>query len=159
VDWLIPVVLAVAGAVVLLLILLGIARLLEKRRAQQVLARFAGQEVLGLTSNALFFGRESLGMAQVRGNGGLVLTPEQLFFEMWAPRRQVAIPVGSIGAITTPKSHLGKSRFRPLLKVEYKNEAGNADSCAWLVRNLETWRAALERLVQLRAEARDRAEG
>lgn len=144
---------AVVFAAALVAVLLGIARSLEKRRAAEVLARFAGQEILGATSNALFFGQQSRGRGQVRGNGVLVLTPELLVFELWSPRRRFEIPVGSITAVSTPKSHLGKSRFRPLLKVEYENRGGQVDSCAWLIGNLETWHAALTRLTAMRAAA------
>jgi hypothetical protein len=141
---------ALVFAVLLVLVIRVVARSIEKKRAAEVMRRFAGQEILGATSNALFFGRESRGKGQVRGNGVLVLTPELLYFEMWAPKRRFAIPLESISAVSAPKSHLGKSRFRPLLKVEYKNPQGQADSCAWLIKNLETWHGALSRIVEMR---------
>ena len=153
-DELNPVVVAVAGAVVfafvLILVIRAIARSIEKKRAKEVMARFVGQEVLGATSNALFFGQESRGMGQVRGNSVLVLTPEQLYCEMWSPRRRFEIPVGSITEISTPESHLGKTRFSKLLKVSYENASGRDDSCAWLIRNLDTWQGALTKLIELR---------
>ena len=112
---LIAVTCALIFAFALVVVIRLIARAIEKKRAAEVMARFAGQEVLGASSQALFFGQESKGMGQVRGNGVLVLTPELLYFELWAPRRRFEIPVESITAVSSPRSHLGKSRFRPLL--------------------------------------------
>jgi hypothetical protein len=156
-DWLLPVVIAVTCALalagVLVLVIGGLARRLERQRAQEVLARFAGREILGLNSNALFFGQASKGVGQLRGNGVLVLTPARLFFEMWAPRRELSIPVASITSVSTPRSHLGRTSFRPLLEVKHKDEQGRGDSSAWLIQNVETWHAALERLVALRTGA------
>ena len=40
-------------------------------------------------------------------------------------------------------SHLGKSIFRPLLRVRFVDELGNPDSVAWFVRDLPAWEAAL----------------
>ena len=150
---LIAVTCALIFAFALVVVIRLIARAIEKKRAAEVMARFAGQEVLGASSQALFFGQESKGMGQVRGNGVLVLTPELLYFELWTPRRRFEIPVASITAVSSPKSYLGKSRSRPLLKVEYENRGGQADSCAWLVRNRETWRGALSRIIEMRDAA------
>jgi hypothetical protein len=158
-GWIVPVVCGVLGVALLLTLTFTFTRRLEKRRAEEVLARFAGQEILGLTSNALFFGQQSRGPGQVRGNGVLLLTRSQLFFQMWAPRREYTIPLDAIRAVSTPKSHLGKTRFRPLLKVEYTNSAGDSDSCAWLLGNLETWSAALQKVVALRDSAAEEGRG
>ncbi|MFO8071302.1 MAG: hypothetical protein R6V85_05435 [Polyangia bacterium] len=137
---------SLGGAVLLLLVMVALARRLERRRGLEVLAGFRGRRVLGMTSNANFFGRESQGPGQLRGNGVLVLTPETLYFEMWAPRRAHEIPVAAIREVGIRKSHLGKTRFRPLLHVTFTDERGREDSSAWLLRDVETWRAALEKL-------------
>jgi hypothetical protein len=88
---------------------------------------------------ASFFGQESRGVRQLRGNGTLILTDSDLIFEMWVPNKQLRIPLRSIQTIENPKSFLGKSRFTPLLKVVYVNEEGTTDAMAWQVRDLDGW--------------------
>lgn len=88
---------------------------------------------------ASFFGQESRGATQMRGNGTLILTAADLIFEMWLPNRQFRIPLRNIQAIENPTSFLGKSRFTPLLKVVYTNDQGAADSMAWQVSDLSGW--------------------
>jgi hypothetical protein len=153
-SWSLVVLISLGGTVALFVVMGALARRLERRRGLEVLAGFRGREVLGMTSNANFFGRESLGGGQLRGNGVLVLTPETLYFEMWAPRRAHEIPVAAIRAVELRKSHLGKTRFRPLLHVTFTDEGGREDSSAWLLRDVETWRAALEKLAQKEQPAR-----
>ncbi len=81
-------------------------------------------------------------MLQARGSGGLVLTREAVHFLSLAGEG-VVIPLQAITAITTAKSHLGKTVGRPLLKIDFEG-----DSIAFLVRDLAAWR---ERLEQQRA--------
>ena len=88
---------------------------------------------------ASFFGQESLRSIQMRGNGTLILTASDLIFEMWVPNKQFRIPLRSIQSIENPTSFLGKSRFKPLLKVAYVNDQGAIDSMAWQVPDLGGW--------------------
>ncbi|MFH1093530.1 MAG: hypothetical protein V1739_05165 [Candidatus Omnitrophota bacterium] len=120
---------------------------LEKKRATEVLDKFKDKKVYGQTSNANFFGQESLGAAKVRGNGVLVLAEGVLYFEMWVPGRELSIPFSSITGVETPKVFLGKTKGKALLKVCFKNQSGNADSAAWLLNNLTHWQSAIEKIV------------
>lgn len=88
---------------------------------------------------AHFFGQESRGVTQMRGNGTLILTDSDLIFEMWVLNTEFRIPLRSIQAIENPSWFLGKSRFTPLLKVVYTNDQGATDSMAWQVRDLGGW--------------------
>jgi hypothetical protein len=88
---------------------------------------------------ASFFGQESRGVTQMRGNGTLILTGSDLIFEMWVPNKEFRIPLRSIQDIENPTSFLGKSRFTPLLKVVYINEHGATDSMSWQVPDLGDW--------------------
>jgi hypothetical protein len=88
---------------------------------------------------ASFFGQESRGATQLRGNGTLILTDSDLIFEMWVPNREFRIPLRSIQTIENPTSFLGKSRFTPLLKVVYTNDQATTDSMAWQVPDLGEW--------------------
>jgi hypothetical protein len=88
---------------------------------------------------ASFFGQESRGAAQMRGNGTLILTSSDLIFEMWVVNKEFRIPLQSIQSLENPSSFLGKSRFTPLLKVVYTNEQGTTDAMAWQVPDLSGW--------------------
>ena len=88
---------------------------------------------------ASFFGQESRGGTQMRGNGTLILTDSDLIFEMWVPNREFRIPLRSIQSLENPASFLGKSRFAPLLKVVYTNDQGTTDAMAWQVPDLSGW--------------------
>lgn len=103
------------------------------------LAQFTEVSILRSTGNCNFFGLESKGRKQIRGNGVLVLTPQELCFQMYLPKREFRIKLSSITAISTPKSHLGKTKFRPLLHVDFTNDEGQPDSVAWWILELDTW--------------------
>jgi len=62
-------------------------------------------------------------------------------------KKELLIPIKSIIEITNPKSHMHRSVFRPLLKVIFTNENGEADSAAWYVRKLDDWNKALNKLI------------
>ncbi len=119
-----------------------------KKRVKGILDKFKGRRVLKTSTGANFFGQESLGQKQVRGNGVLILTEEELYFEMWMPKREFQIPVSSIVDVETPKSHLHKTKLQPLLKVIFRNRENELDSFAWLVRDLSGWKDALLRFVK-----------
>ncbi len=112
-----------------------------ERRAR---ALVEGEQVSLLDGQALSFGIESAGVTQVRGNGCLLLTPTRLVFAMWAPKRELCIPRDRVEAIERPRSHLGKSQGVELLKVIFRDDAGDSDAVAWRVRDLDAWVAALD---------------
>ena len=124
-----------------------VARLFKKRK-EEIMKKFEGHKVLIAFGSANFFGLESKGVKQVRGNGVLVLTEEKLYFEMWVkPKTIIEIPSKSIKKIDIVKSHVHKSKLKPLLKVIFINGIGEHDSVAWMVNNLEEWRNTLEKLI------------
>jgi hypothetical protein len=88
---------------------------------------------------ASFFGQESRGAMQMRGNGTLILTDSELIFEMWVPDREFRIPLRSIQSLENPRWFLGKSRFARLLKVAYTDAQGSTDAMAWQVADLAGW--------------------
>lgn len=94
---------------------------------------------------ANFFGVESRGKAQVRGNGHLALTADEIVFVMWVGSRRLRIPRSAITSVHRKRSHLGKTVFRDLLAVSFTNDSGAPDTAAWLVRDLPAWEAALAR--------------
>jgi hypothetical protein len=101
-----------------------------------------GEPIL-LDGSANFFGVESRGAAQMRGNGCLGASADEVFFIMWLPRREFSIPRSRITAVERVRSHLGKRIGRDLLLVRFTNEEGKPDSIAWYVKDLSAWENAL----------------
>jgi hypothetical protein len=135
--------LGVAGLLVAVAsIVLLVLRRVRAGLARRVQARFTRESIV-LAEGANFFGRRSAGLAQLRGNGALVLTKDLLWFAQAVPERDVEIPVASIRSVTTPRSFLAKTIFRPLLAVRFEGPAGE-DEIGWAVRDVEKWRQALE---------------
>jgi len=118
-----------------------------KKRITEIYEKFDDKEILVSDDKANFFGLESLGVWKVRGNGVLLLTKKEIFFGLWKPKRDLLILVKSIIEITTPKSHMHRSVFKPLLKLVFKNEQGETDSAAWYVRELDKWNQVLNEMI------------
>jgi hypothetical protein len=134
----------VAGGLLVLLLLLGfIAGLVRRRLQAELESRLPGRRVLRRSLRANFFGFASLGPAQLRGNGALVLLPEELYFLMAAPRREIRIPLERIIETSLVRSHLGKTIFRSLFHVAYHGGEGD-DAVAWAVPDPQGWREAVE---------------
>ncbi|MDQ7029810.1 MAG: hypothetical protein Q9O62_08555 [Ardenticatenia bacterium] len=124
-----------------------VVRRWRSKHTEQVLRTFANKRVLAVEPNANFFGQESSGYIQVRGNGILLVTEEELYFEMWMPRRVLHIPKAALLSVGTSSSHLGKTRGSLLLKVVFQNPQGEVDSAAWLVQDLHTCVQSLDELM------------
>ena len=139
------VVIALAFAVVLMPV---------SRRAKRV--RTGLEDELGDTirrsANVSGLGLQSRGRGQVRGNGRLVLTPEELRFRQWIPQRETTIPLAAVTSVGTERSWLGKWVGSKLLCVRWRTSDGSEDAMAWQVRDLEGWLAALH-------AQRDRSSG
>lgn len=133
----------------IIIIVLGLGlyflRNYAKSQRQAIRERFpnARYTVVG----ASFFGQESKTAAQLRGNGSFVILAEELYFQLWLPKQEFRIPLDSITAIETVSSHLGKTRFRPLLKVIFDNGTAS-DSIAWDLPNMEEAKVQLEKAVK-----------
>jgi hypothetical protein len=110
-----------------------------QRRAEK---HFSGEELLR-SEGANSFGIESAGRAQVRGNGNLALTRDEVLFAQWIPNRLTRIRRDRIVEVSTPRSHLGKTMGRKLLKIAWTTELGEEDSIALLVPDLDGWLDAL----------------
>lgn len=93
--------------------------------------------------NVRGLGLQSRGKGQVRGNGWLVLTDDELRFKQWIPAREDRIPLAAITGVETPRVWLGKTVGRKLLCVRWRTPGGGDDAMAWEVRDLDGWLAAL----------------
>ena len=93
---------------------------------------------------ANFFGQESAGVWQIRGNGNLVLAADGLYFQRILPSRIFYVDYRDITCVETPNSFLGKTRFTPLLQVNFTNDAGEADAMAWQLADVSGVKGMIE---------------
>ncbi len=119
---------------------------LFQTRINEILDGFKDKNIILSLNSANFFGQQSRKSTQVRGNGVLILTAEDLYFEMWRPKKILQIPISSVLKIEITKSFLHKSVFRKLLKVVFTNQEGEEDAAAWWVTSLDKWIEELENL-------------
>ena len=133
------------GMFFLALVIRLVRRMSAKRLAEAIPD---AAQILLQDTGANFFGLQSLGAMQIRGNGGLALTASGLYFCMLVPRRNLEIPLCSIEQASLVRSHCGKTVFRDLLKVTYRTVQGGTqivESAAWSVRDAAGWQVAIER--------------
>jgi len=145
-------VLGILGFVLLTLAVVMIPVRRRARRGEDELTRELGAGLRRIdTVNSL--GLESLGRAQVRGNGTLALSIDELRFRQWIPQRDIRVPLANVTDAGTKRWWLGKTVGRRLLCVRWRNEDGSEDAMAWQVRDLEGWLADLRGELQQRPRA------
>jgi GNAT superfamily N-acetyltransferase len=137
----------VIGALLVAALVLAVVLIPLSRRAKR--QRAGLEEELGdsmqRSANARGLGLESRGRGQVRGNGWLVLTDDELRFRQWVPQRDTTIPLAAVTAVGTERTWLGKWVGSRLLRVRWRTASDGEDAMAWQVPELEEWVAALER--------------
>jgi len=119
-----------------------------RKKSNKILEKYAPLGIVKSSVGANFFGQESLGGRQIRGNGVLLLTSEELIFELWLPTRVLRIPISKIITIGQTKWHLRKTKGVILLKVLFTNENFEEDSAAWWITEREQWTQLLESVTQ-----------
>jgi hypothetical protein len=127
-------------ALLFVLIMFPVAR--RARRLKAEMQAEVGDDA-ERSENVQGLGLESRGKGQVRGNGWLVLTTDELRFRQWVPDRETRIPRAAITAVETDRWWLGKSVGVKLLIVRWRTPEGGGDAMAWRVRDLDSWLAAL----------------
>jgi len=125
-------------------------RRIFKKRYNQIVSNFADNEISLVSASPNFYGQYSLGRGQLRGNGVLILTIDNLFFEMYFPKKKFNFPLKNIRSVDTVKSFLGKTQFRNLLQISFINDKGVEDSAAWLVKNLDVWINRIEQIIKMK---------
>jgi hypothetical protein len=135
----------VLGILAVVLLAFAVVMIPVRRRARRGEAELAQELGPGLrridTVNSL--GLQSLGRAQVRGNGTLALAVDELQFRQWIPRREIRIPLTNVSHVGTERWWLGKTVGRRLLCVRWRSDDGSEDAMAWAVRDLDGWLADL----------------
>ena len=135
----------VLGILVFIALVFAVVMVPVARRARRIGAEVEADLGPGVRrkANARGLGLESRGAAQVRGNGWLVLTDDELRFRMWVPDRETRIPLAAITDVGTERTWLGKFVGGRLLRVRWRTPEGGEDAMAWQVRDLDDWLAAL----------------
>jgi len=118
------------------------------KKTKRILEKFNEGDIIIYSKGANFFGQECKGLKQIRGNGVLILTKEELFFQIFLPKRILRIPLKNIKNVTTESRHLRKVKHVELLKVNFINEDKKEDSAAWWVKNLEGWTTKIDALIK-----------
>ena len=138
---------SVIGGITLLLIILNLFfASLRKKLENHIRDNFDKEEIIGATTRANFFGVQSKGGKQLRGNGALVLTRDRLCFIRGVPQSVYSIPTKTITQVSLPKSFNGKTVFSKLLCVHHSVEGGK-DAMAWSVKGPNKWKEAIETLI------------
>jgi hypothetical protein len=132
----------IPGLVVFGGLLVGV-RLLRRKAAAEVGRNFRDRNVVIHDSAANYFGLKSRAGKQLRGNGILVMTDEEIYFRMLLPSREVRIPLSMIKSVSHPRSHAGRSVGRRLLRVDFEDDSGQTDAAGWYVRDPEAWARAI----------------
>jgi len=122
-----------------------VLHLLKGPLESRIAAHYGPDEILMKDLKANSFGLESVGVWQVRGNGGLVLTAKYLHFFLFLPKRDFRVPLDAITELTFTKSHLGKATIYDLLKVRFSVE-DKSDSIAWYLTDPTAWKNMIEQL-------------
>lgn len=142
--------LAIAAAVILLvggslsLFFIIFWKKMNTSGAHRIKEQFPTKQILRSESTANFFGLASRGRGQLRGNGVLALTPNELWFSRFVKREDINIPLQSITSVELVESHLGKRILgRALLYVEFQQE-GKQDAIAWAVTSPTDWKLEIE---------------
>jgi hypothetical protein len=107
--------------------------------------RFSGKKIRYLDKRAVFRAQESHGYSQSEGKGYLVLTDDELYFEMVLLSKVLSISTASIIKVGQTDRLLGVNPGRPMLKVEFEDSSGNSDSIALSVKELARWKKKLQR--------------
>ena len=118
---------------------------LANRRLEELKARFPERDVIKLARASNLIGLQSPSRKMLRGNGTLLLTKDDLVFQLWLPKTEILIPRKAIREVGEVKSFGGKTVFQPLMQLRYSNALGEEESLAIYLSELETWIKLLKR--------------
>ena len=141
----------IGGLATLFIILRSVMGAIRKKLEAHVEQKFDKREIVAASTGANFFGQQSKGGKQIRGNGALVLTKEFLYFFRAMPFKEFTLPIQSITEVTLPRSFAGKSIFSALLCIHYR-AAGQQDAMAWAIKDPKQWKRAIEALMTSHAQ-------
>jgi hypothetical protein len=115
---------------------------LKKRQdelAASIERRFRGKRIRMQDKHAFFIALKSDGYSHSRGQGYLVLSDEELYFERLIARKVVPIPFGAIVSAGKTRRLAGQNLVRNMLQIEFKDKNGNLDAIGLVVKELDRW--------------------
>ena len=59
----------------------------------------------------------------------------------------ISIPLSSITSVTLTKRFKAKGILKMLIRVDFKTEEGRKDAMAWYVKDTDSWKQALEKMI------------
>lgn len=132
--------------VVLFYLIKSIYNSIQQKRAEELFGNYHKDRIIYFSKKVNFFGLSSTGLTQIRGNGSLLLTADEIHFLKWLPKSELIIPLKNIENIERVNSFLGKKRGKnkELLKIDFFNQQGELDSAALLLDNLSVWEEVLQ---------------
>lgn len=101
--------------------------------------RFAGKNIRYMDKKVVFRAQESDGYSQGEGMGYLVLTDDELDFEMALLDKVLSIATSSITKVGETNRLLGVNPARTMLKIDFKDSNGKDDAIALNVKDLKRW--------------------
>lgn len=137
----------ICGVLCLLTLISVIFNSVRSKLEKHIQQKFNKDLIVGATSKANFFGIKSKGAKQIKGNGAIVLTKEQIYFVRALPFKEYIIPINTVKNVSMPKSFNGRSVFRNLLCVHYYAD-GQEESIAWVVENPDRWKVTIEKILK-----------
>jgi hypothetical protein len=121
----------------------GIA-LLQWKDKHWIKQRFGPGEVVIMSFGVTYYGCESVPGKILKQTGVLILLKYGLLFRTRFFGKEFKIPKESIKDIYATKMHKGKNLYQYVLKIDFVNSSGGADSAAFRVPFPKQWMTAIE---------------
>ena len=121
-------------------------RALGQKVADEVVRALGGRRaILAIEKSANCVGVRSRGHGQIRGNGCLALTADELYFRLWVPSRTTRVPLEAVTAVGTGRAFMGKASALEHVRVTFEGGDGQQDEAAWIVRDAQRWKGLVQR--------------
>jgi hypothetical protein len=130
---------AVCGGVMLMAAILLFVRRTIEARMSEVTHKLEHAEVLAVSGKAGFLGRKPGPLAQIRGNGILVLTRSDLTIYMLKPGVEHRLPLDHVEYIDHPRFFHGKFGGRRTLVVHFRDDIGEKCAMGFWVPGPREW--------------------
>ncbi len=138
--------------------IIGYISWLRRRDRRWIEKRFSGEQVMAMSFGVNYFGRASEPTPPRRSSGFLLLLPDRLFYRSRFSKVELEIPGPSIRRIYHGTSHKGVELHQSLMKLDFINENGEADTAAFRVPYPPQWMQAIDnRLLRRKDRRRDRS--
>jgi hypothetical protein len=129
---------------VTLIVIFGLVIWWLRRKQGKISRKWQREGVTFLRGPAMVnvWGLESEGLAQIRGNGVMALTGQELRIARLVPAKEWHLPHHSITHVALEPSFLGKRRTKPVLVITFA-KGGRTDRLGVYVRERQSWLEAI----------------